>query len=562
VARRNAWGWSGHATVRGGRRTYTGARDRSGYGVTPDQLSPATTRRQWLSLPRFLALSGLLAAMLLARPEVSDPDFWWHLRNGKTLLATNALIHVNPYAFMAVGRHWVMQEWLSESWMAAVAAASGRLGVVIVYELITLALFLVIWLRSRELGPAHGLTLAVGILLAALAAYPILGPRSQMDSYVLTALVLLLVERQLRGGGFAAWLLPPIFLVWSNLHAGFILGLIFLLGIMVVEGGLALAGRRTDLDRRRIVQLAWATGCSVAVCLLNPNGPAIVAYPFETQFNTAQQSLIQEWQSPDFHAAVLLPLLIFILSLAVLLVRYRSISLRNGLVLALSLFLTLQSVRNSVFLVAAGAPVWINLADRARLDLARHWRPHLRLRQPPLVIFVELLELVFLVALLTVQVDAGGSPPLNSPTYVNPFPVCAARWLESAPGQLRIFNQYGDGGFLAYSVPKDKVFIFGDAALMGSQLLERYASIIDLSPKWLTNLDSSPSQLVVFERGTAFPDALQQSKKWTLVYRDRRVEGFERTSLLSTLHLPANPTAARWRSRGIAACASQARTLP
>ena len=502
-----------------------------------------------------------MAAMLLARPQVSDPDFWWHLRNGNTLLATNALIHVNPYAFMAVGRHWIMQEWLSESWMAAVASASGRLGVVVVYELITLDLFLLIWLRARELRPAHGVTLAVGILLAALASYPILGPRSQMDSYLLTALVLLLVERQLRRGGHVAWLLPPIFLIWTNLHAGFILGLIFLLAILGVEGGLALLGRRSGAELGRIGQLAWATGCSVAICLINPNGPEIVAYPFETQFNSAQQSLIQEWQSPDFHAAVLLPLLVFLLSLAVLLVRYRSISLRDALVLLLSLFLTLQSVRNSVFLVAAGAPVWIALAEHARLDLARRWRPRLSVRQPPLVILVELLELLLLATLLTVQVDAGGSPPLNSPTYVDTFPVCAARWLESAPPKLRIFNQYGDGGFLAYTVPRDKVFIFGDAALMGSQLLERYGSIIDLSPSWLVRLDSSPAQLVVFERGTAFPDALQRASQWTLVYRDRRDEAFERTRILGTLRLPPNPTAASWREVGVSACASQARPL-
>jgi len=565
VARRNARYRSGHAPAPAececGAPTYTGARDWSEQGVGRNQLRPATERRPLVTLPRFLALSGLLAAMLAARPEVTDPDFWWHLRNGRTLLATNALIHVNPYAFMAVGRHWVMQEWLSESWMAAVAAAAGRLGVAIVYELITLGLLLLIWMRARELGPAHGVTLGVGVLVAGLVAYPILGPRSQMDSYMLTALVLFLIERQLRRGGRSAWLLPPLFLIWSNLHAGFILGLIFLLAILAAEGVCTLAGRRSPAEQSRIGQLALATACSVAVCLLNPNGPAIIAYPFETQFNTAQQALIQEWQSPDFHAAVLLPLLVFILSLAVLLVRYRSISLRDGLILFLSLSLTLQSVRNSVFLVAAGTPVWINLAERARQELARRWRPHLRLRQPPLVVLVELLELVFLVAILTVQVDAGGSPQLASPTYVNDFPVCAARWLDTAPGHLRIFNQYGDGGFLAYTVPKDKVFIFGDAALMGEPLLERYASIIDLSPRWLSTLDSSPSQLVVFERGSAFPDALQQVSQWTLVYRDRRVEAFERTKLLDTLHLPPNPTPASWRQQGVSACATQARRL-
>jgi hypothetical protein len=288
---------------------------------------------------------------------------------------------------------------------------------------------------------------------------------------------------------------------------------------------------------------------------------AIVAYPFETQFNTAQQALIEEWQSPNFHVGVLVPLLVFILTLAVLLVRYRSVSLRDGVVLTLCLFLTLQSVRNSVFLVAAGAPVWINLAERLRQDLAGRWHLRLRSRQPLPVLFTEALMLAFLVAVLTVQVDAGGSPSLTSATYVNAFPVCAARWLQSGPSHLRIFNQYGDGGFLAYTLPKDKVFIFGDAALMGAPLLERYASIIDLSPNWLASLNASPSQVVVFERGTAFPDALQREPDWRLVYRDQRVEAFERTSLLGTLRLPPNPSAQEWRHQGVAACVGQARPL-
>jgi hypothetical protein len=133
--------------------------------------------------------------------------------------------------------------------------------------------------------------------------------------------------------------------------------------------------------------------------------------------------------------------------------------------------------------------------------------------------------------------------------------------LDLAPSGLRIFNQYGDGGFLAYTVPRDKVYIFGDAALMGSPLLERYASIIDLGPEWINQLDSSPSQVVVFERGTAFPDALQQEAQWRLVYRDRRVEVFERTRLLDSVRLPANPTAQTWRQQGVAACANQARSL-
>ncbi len=518
-------------------------------------------RRQWLSLPRFFALGALAAGMLAARPQVMDPDFWWHLRNGNTMLRTGHLIHVNPYAFMAAGHHWVLQEWLSETWMAWVAAFSGRLGVVVAYWLITLAMLLVIWARGRELGPAHGFTVGVGLLLAALTAYPILGPRSQMETYLLIGVLLLVVERQLRRGGLVAWVLPPIFLVWTNLHAGFIMGLILLVAVLAGEGVCVALDRRSPEQRRRIQQLLWASLCSFAASLINPNGPVIIVYPFQTQFSSAQQNLIQEWHSPDFHVGVLVPLLLLIVSLAFLLVRYRGLPLREILVLGLSLLVTLQSVRNLVILVVAGIPVWIFLAEKLRQELAARWHLRLRPRQPPLAVLIEFCSLGALVAVLAVQVEVLASPPLNSATYVGAFPVCAARWLESAPGGLRVFNQYGDGGFLAYTVPRDKVFVFGDAALMGSRVLRQYADIIDLSPSWLRTLDASPSELVLFERGSAFPDALQRQPNWTLVYRDTRVEIFARTSLIPNLHLPPNPSASYWLERGIPACASQAAAL-
>lgn len=511
---------------------------------------------QLLTLPRFVACFALLAGMLTARPQVMDPDFWWHLRNGDTMLRTGHLIHINPYAFMAAGHHWVLQEWLSEVWMAAAAAGAGRLGVVLGYWFITLGMYIVIWARAAQIRPVNGITVAVGLFLAAITAYPILGPRSQMETYLLIGVTMLVVDRQLRHGGLVAWTLPPIFLLWTNLHAGFIMGLILLAAVLAAEWTMAALGQRAE--HRNLVQLSWAAVCSVAASMVNPNGSVIVIYPFQTQFSNAQQSLIQEWHSPDFHALVLLPLLVMITLLAWLISKYRGLPLRDVVALGLCLLVTLQSVRNLVILVVVGTPILITLLEQQRLQLASRWRLRLRPRQPRPLVALEVIMLAALAAVLIVQVGTLATPSLDSSTYVDAFPVCASRWLESGPAGLRVFNQYGDGGFLADTVPQDKVFVFGDAALMGSRVLRDYADIIDLAPSWLQRLDSSPSQLVLFERGTAFPDALQREPAWTMVYRDRRVEVFERTSLLGTIRLPPNPTAGYWRGRGVAACASQA----
>ena len=82
------------------------------------------------------------------------------------------------------------------------------------------------------------------------------------------------MDRQLRRGGQVAFWLPPVFLIWSNLHSGFILGLILLVAIVAVETLGIVLGRRSAAERVRIGRLALATGCSAAACLINPNGAA------------------------------------------------------------------------------------------------------------------------------------------------------------------------------------------------------------------------------------------------------------------------------------------------
>src|SRR6202007_1063179 len=96
-------------------------------------------------------------------------------------------------------------------------------------------------------------------------------------------------------------LMVPVFLLWSTLHSGFISGLGFMALIVVAEWlGHRLGWAGTPAPKRvRTVLFVWLA-CT-AVSMINPNGPAILVYAFLTQGSGAQQSLILEWHSPDFH---------------------------------------------------------------------------------------------------------------------------------------------------------------------------------------------------------------------------------------------------------------------
>ncbi|HVA21536.1 MAG TPA: hypothetical protein VNN74_05515 [Candidatus Micrarchaeia archaeon] len=512
----------------------------------------------WLTVPRFLTASGLLVAMLAVPPAITDPDFWWHLRTGATLLRTHRLIATDPYTFTAVHHHWVLQEWLTELGYAALSGGGARAALVVGFELVALFMLAAILLRARLLHPVGAVSLGLGAVVTMLAGAPVWGPRPQMETYLLLAVTLWLAERQLRRGGRAALWLPPIFLLWSNLEAGWVLGLGLLLVVLAVEGARRWAGGRAGPAARDLRRLASATLFALLAILVNPNGPQILVYPFQTQFDTVQQRLIQEWHSPDFHLVALWPFLALLLSLFVLLLRYRRCSLRDTALLLLVTPLALQSVRQTAVFAVVAAPVWIAQLDGAVTELAGRRRRPRTLRRPPLAVRLAAgLELGAILAVLATRVAAAAVPAGGSAFYVPRFPVCAAHWLSRAPGRLRLFNLYQDGGYLIDHLPEDRVFVFGDAALMGNGVLLRFAAVAGLAPGWLGELDRSRTQLVVYERGTPLAQALGQVRGWPLVYHDRRMDVFARADSPARLHLPATPTAAGWRRAGLAACIAE-----
>src|SRR5512138_3557581 len=56
----------------------------------------------------------LIALFVMSMREVSDPDFWWHLRTGQFILETGSIPHVDVFSYTKAGQPWVTHEWLSE----------------------------------------------------------------------------------------------------------------------------------------------------------------------------------------------------------------------------------------------------------------------------------------------------------------------------------------------------------------------------------------------------------------------------------------------------------------
>jgi len=503
------------------------------------------TRLDALSSPGGLFVSAVLAiATLPVTGVIRDPDFWWHLRAGQLILASKALIATDPFTYTVASHHWTMHEWLTEV-LFAVMHQAGGLGL-IVLVLSVLTWFGIVWilLRARLRRP-NLFVLGIGVLLAVVAGYPIWGPRAQMITFAFSCLVLLLVERHLERGGRLIWLLVPLFMLWSNLHSGFIIGLGFIAVVVAAE---LIGGRLRFADgapASRVRTLGVVLILSAAVAMINPNGPAILVYAFQTQGSAAQQSLILEWHSPDFHDWQVWAFELMLLSTVALIVANRRIRARDAALVVVTIALALQSVRHIALFVAAVTPIWI---DQASMLVRRRRRPA-RPRRAVAPLAFRATTFVTVILLVAVVYVGGRLVPdmrtqENALAYAQQYPVCAARWLAAAPQPLRIFNQYGEGGYLAYrlSAQGDRVFIFGDAALMGDSMLRTYGDVEGVQPEWESVIEESGTDLVLFDTGTPLANILEASG-WIKVYQDPMSVAFVPVSKYHALHLPAVPAA-------------------
>ena len=114
------------------------------------------------------------------------------------------------------------------------------------------------------------------------------------------------------------WLLPPLMVLWVNLHSGFAIGFIFLGCAIIGEFfNLLLTARRDNKDKSNpagsvLGPLLAVSIICVAALVVNPYTTRMLLYPFQTAGISALEQSIQEWASPNFHGRETWPFLLLL----------------------------------------------------------------------------------------------------------------------------------------------------------------------------------------------------------------------------------------------------------
>ena len=467
--------------------------------------------RLWRRLTVFdgILFFGFLA--MTARNAV-DPDLWWHLRTGELIAESGHIPHSDLFSFTRAGHAWISHEWLSEVTFFELWKHSGPAALIVFSAIIWTAGFMLLYWRC----PGKRYWAAAAAALGALAAAPCWGVRPQMFTFALASLLLWLLDRGEFRPRLLFWI-PPLFLLWLNLHAGFALGpaliLAYALGLLLET---ATGNTPWQATRPILLRLFLLLAACFALVPLNPSGTQLYRYPFDTLRSHVMRSFIAEWFSPDFHQWLYRPLLlVWLLLLTALAARRVQIRGRVLAPLLLTAFAALDAVRHIPIFILVVIPV---LA--AALPNRPAAQPPRRLYSSKLTpglnfAVITLLALFTLVRWATLARD-------QDTREAQHFPRDAVAFLRNTSQPPNLFVFYDWGGYAIWKLyPQYHVFVDGRADLYGDDLLRQSTqTTLELRPGWQQILDRWAVDSVLVPTNCALAQALLLDSDWHTKFKD------------------------------------------
>lgn len=457
-------------------------------------MTAVTTAPKWSLEVRAIGLQLLFIGLVVGVPFglatassiFRDGDVSWQIAAGQWIIRNGRIPTTDPFSFTAAGRPWVAMEWLSEILFAAAFKLAGFAGLATVVATAVMTTFgIVFFYLQRRTSP---FLICATLVAASLVLAPFALARPHVLAWPLIAgWTVILLSAAEEGHP------PPLYstvmlLVWTNVHASFVLSL-----------PIAAAIGFDSLVQHKWANLrAWLVFGLVAVIALtlNANGLVGLEQPFRTS-SLQMLPYIAEWHpstisvTPFFFEFVLL-------GIGGLLRSGIRVPMGRLVLLLLLLTLALAHVRHqNNFIIVAACIVPTLWPSGTRWVPAPSWLAATAL---PFLAFRLLMPL---------------TPPEGP---ANPRSLIAA-----IPPELRsqpVFNDYTFGGPLILAGIKP--YIDGRAEIYGDQFVMKYTDITDGDTgAFDSTVQRYGIRWVILQRNEKLLEALEASGKWHRIYADQ-----------------------------------------
>ena len=404
----------------------------------------------WFDTRRLATAIVFVAIFATAVRVPADSDAWWHLQAGRVTVENREILQTDLFSHPRYGSAWVNHSWLSQIVLYGLFNLLSYAGLGLLVAAVATAAFVLVY-RQMEGDP---FSRALIIVLAAATSSVIWSPRPQIFSFLLTATTAYILFLFKWKGINRLWLLPPMFILWANLHAGYALGFMILVAFVIGEAFNHIVGRFIPSDDpvlgwREIGLVVGVALLSVLLLVINPNTTKMWTYYLDTVNIDALRDYIQEWRSPDFHPLFTHPFIWLLLgTLGAMGLSGRRADGTDLALVGMFAYASLLAARNigPFALVVAPALSRHTAAFLARCGWEAKLRKGYRHTQTRGAINLALLILIVLAALVKVQAPL--NPAVIEQTERDGFPVdavAASEISESAKTSVVPIEKIPDG---------------------------------------------------------------------------------------------------------------------
>ncbi len=488
-------------------------------------LIPSIADIIFLSL--FLYLSFYAGKGLL-----NDGDTGYHIRAGEYIIDTLSIPKHDMFSFLSPPLAWTAHEWLSEVIMAMVHRSFGLTGIVVFFSFI---ISLVYYLLFKIIRTNKGnIILAAFIVLLVIASSQIHWlARPHIFSLVLMlAWYYLLDEYQYKNKNYL-YLLPPMMLLWVNLHGGFLAGFIltgiYLFGNLVKF--ITSRGKEKDFYKKKARLLGLTIVTCLLVSLINPYGFHILLFPFKLVSNKFIMDHVVEFASPNFHEVMPFKYILFLMLAVFAVSKVRT----NFIELLLILMLTnmsLYSVRYIPLFGIITAPILsrqlILILEQANGKFADFLK-----KRSDSISETDASARGFLwpvaAVVLIIVFAAGGK--IDFKFNEKTMPVAAVEFMKKENLKGNMFNNDEFGDYIIYSAwPEYRVFFDGRSDMYGVDRMKEYFKVLGIKPGWDEVIKKYKINWIIYNANSSLSVFLMGREDWKLIYADKLANIFVKNS--------------------------------
>jgi hypothetical protein len=448
--------------------------------------------------PLYVALAAF--ALAVVTPP-GDPDTYWHLASGKWMLDHGQLLRTDVFSSTVSGQPYSVGEWLGQIILYVAYLAGGWTGLVILRGLLVgVSAF---FLTRVALHGGAPVIVAVPVACAALLLSEIVWTdRPHLFTLALFPLLLDLLFSARAGRVGVLLAVPPLLLLWTNLHGGYALGLA-LVGIFTAEA---------ILVRRNRAAFAITALAAFAASLVDPGSLGLGAAAAHA---TAPPRFIVEESPPDVTRPAGFVFAAFILGALAVALRGGGGTLLDVLLLVPLLWLGMSAQRHMPYFAFAAVPFIATALPRTwpplQAWLARR-RPYPRGAVAGFGVGVVVMAAVGLAFVPDAPDERA-------------YPTAALDAVRSSSGVL--LNEYDWGGYLIWRAPGRPVFVDGRLFPFLPDVFADWREAVELGPRWKDVLDRYKVAQVLLRPDRALVSVLR-GQGWRVVTEDAHAVLLER----------------------------------